>query len=66
MLLFILKIAKQLVTTGVQPDIIEPLDNEVREEHTTEQPEPTNPYSDSDITTVIPIVAMKMNMQNVK
>ena len=30
----------QLVTTGVQPDIIESLDNEVREEHTTEQPEP--------------------------
>ena len=29
----------QLLTTGVQPDIIESLDNEVREEH-TEQPEP--------------------------
>ena len=40
LLLFILKSAKQLVTNGVQPDIIESLDNEVREEHTTEQPEP--------------------------
>ena len=30
----------QLVTTGVQPDVIESLDNEVREEHTKEQPEP--------------------------
>ena len=34
----------QLVTTGVQPDIIESLDNEVREEHTTEQPEPIDTY----------------------
>ena len=41
----------QLVTTGVQPDIIESLDNEVREEHTTEQPEPTDSYSDSDSDT---------------
>ena len=41
----------QLVTTGVQPDIIESLDNEVREEHTTEQPEPTDTYSDSDSDT---------------
>ena len=38
----------QLVTTGVQPDIIESLDNEVREEHTTEQPEPIDTYSESD------------------
>ena len=39
----------QLVTTGVQPDIIESLDNEVREEHTTEQPEPIDTCeSDSD------------------
>ena len=30
----------QLVTTGIQPDIIESLDNEVRQEHTTEQPDP--------------------------
>ena len=41
----------QLVTTGVQPDIIESLDNEVREEHTTEQPEPIDTYSESDIDT---------------
>ena len=38
----------QLVTTGVQPDIIESLDNEVREEHTTEQPEPVDTYRESD------------------
>ena len=38
----------QLVTTGVQPGIIESLDNEVREEHTTEQPEPIDTYSESD------------------
>ena len=38
----------QLVTTGVQPDIIESLDNEVREEHITEQPEPIDTYSDTD------------------
>ena len=41
----------QLVTTGVQPDIIESLDNEVREEHTTEQPEPIDTYSESDSDT---------------
>ena len=41
----------QLVTTGVQPDIIESLDNEVREEHTTEQPEPTDTRSESDSDT---------------
>jgi len=51
MLLFILKTAKQLVTTGVQPDIIESLDNGVREEHTTEQPEPIDTYSESDSDT---------------
>ena len=38
----------QLVTTGVQADIIESLDNEVREEHTTEQPEPIDTYSDTN------------------
>ena len=36
----------QLVKTGVQPDIIESLDNEVREEHTTEQPVPIDTYSE--------------------
>ena len=41
----------QLVTTGVQPDIIESLDNEVREEHTTEQPEPIGTFSESDSDT---------------
>ena len=41
----------QLVTTGVQPDIIESLDNEVREEHTTEQPEPIDTYNESDSDT---------------
>ena len=44
----------QLVTNGVQPDIIETiesLDNEVREEHTTEQPEPIDTYSESDSDT---------------
>ena len=41
----------QLVTAGVQPDIIESLDNEVREEHTTEQPEPIDTYSESDSDT---------------
>ena len=41
----------QLVTTGVQPDIIESLDNEVREEHTTGQPEPIDTYSESDSDT---------------
>ena len=51
MLLFILKTAKQLVTTGVQPDIIELLDNGVREEHTTQQPEPIDTYSESDSDT---------------
>ena len=50
-MLFILKTAKQLVTTGVQPDIIESLDNEVREEHTTEQPEPIDTYDESDSDT---------------
>ena len=50
----------QLVTTGVQPDIIESLDNEVREENTTEQPEPIDTHIVR--VTVIPIVAMKMNM----
>ena len=43
----------QLVTTGVQPDIIESLDNEVREEHTTEQPESIDTYSESDSDTDI-------------
>ena len=51
MLLFILKTAKQLVTTGVRPDIIESLDNEVREEQNTEQPEPIDTYSESDSDT---------------
>ena len=51
MLLFILKTAKQLVTTGVQPDIIESLDNGVREVHTTEQPEPIDTYRESDSDT---------------
>ena len=41
----------QLVTTGVQPDMIESLDNEVREEHTTEQSEPIDTYSESDSDT---------------
>ena len=41
----------QLVATGVQPDITESLDNEVREEHTTEQPEPIDTYSESDSDT---------------
>ena len=41
----------QLVRTGVKPDIIESLDNEVREEHTTEQPEPIDTYSESDSDT---------------
>ena len=41
----------QLVTTGVQPCIIESLDNEVREEHTTEHPEPIDTYSESDSDT---------------
>ena len=44
----------QLVTTGVQPDIIETIeshDNKVREEHTTEQPEPIDTYSESDSDT---------------
>ena len=41
----------QLVASGVQPDIIESLDNEVREEHTTEQPEPIDTYSESDSDT---------------
>ena len=42
----------QLVTTGVQPDIIESLDNEVTEEHTTEQPEPIDTlYSESESDT---------------
>ena len=41
----------QLVTTGVQADIIESLDNEVREEHTTEQTEPIDTYSESDSDT---------------
>ena len=40
----------QLVPTGVQPDIIESLDNEVRE-HTTKQPEPIDTYSESDSDT---------------
>ena len=51
MLLFILKTAKQLVTTGVRPDIIESLDNEVREEQNTEQPETIDTYSESDSDT---------------
>ena len=46
------KLKLQLVTSGVQPDIIESLDNEVREEHTTEQPEPIDTYSESDSDTV--------------
>ena len=37
----------QLVTPGVQPDIIESLDYEVREEHATEQPEPNYTYSEN-------------------
>ena len=41
-----------LVTTGVPPEIIESLDNEVREEHTTDQPEPIDTYSESDSDTV--------------
>mgnify|MGYP007058637916 FL=1 len=41
-----------LVTNGVPPEIIESLDNEVREEHTTEQPEPIDTYSESDSDTV--------------
>ena len=41
----------QLVTTGVQSDIIESLDNEVREENTTEQPESIDTYSESDSDT---------------
>ena len=40
-----------LVTTGVQPDIIESLDNEVREEHTTEQPEQFDTFCESDSDT---------------
>jgi len=38
----------QLVTTGLQHDINESLDNEVREEHITEQPETIDRYSESD------------------
>ena len=34
--------------TGVQPDIIESRDNDVREEHTTKQSEPIDTYSESD------------------
>jgi len=41
----------QLVTTGLQHDIIESLDNEVREEHITEQPETIDRYSESDSDT---------------
>ena len=41
----------QLATTGVIPDITESLDNEVREKHTTEQPEPIDTYIESDSDT---------------
>jgi len=41
----------QLVTTGVQRDVIESPDHKVREEHTTEQPEPIDTYSKSDSDT---------------